>query len=362
MLNDLGSKAPELTEDQKKAQEKAAEIEAMRKRAEDVPKETKVDFTPDVVKPTPAPSMDASSIINTLLAGGGIGSTIAAVGGGILGAKGVSAAGKGAINLGKNVVGGAANLGKNVVGGAANLGKNVVGGIGRGFGVARGALNTAAAANGMNIGVRGALALPGGVAGTTALGAGAFAGGAAVGYGISQVPVGDKGENVASVLGDKLYDTMPDLFTSLSQNLPGFLGGGGASALTEEEQASQAKGLEVALATLKESQQQFAQQFENTSRPEEFSKAEMLAKSEETATEKAKATEKEKPFEINNTISVSPNINIAQEAAMDKAELQKMIEAEVKKFGEAIVKIADEKAKAREKGVVNPPQNLNLTA
>jgi TP901 family phage tail tape measure protein len=67
---------------------------------------------------------------------------------------------------------------------------------------------------------------------------------------------------------------------------------------------------------------------------------------------------KEASTETTNNISVAPNINIAQSAANDKAELQKMIEAEVKKFGEAIVKLADEKAKNREKGTVNPPQSM----
>ena len=67
---------------------------------------------------------------------------------------------------------------------------------------------------------------------------------------------------------------------------------------------------------------------------------------------------KEGSTETTNNISVAPNINIAQAAANDKADLQKMIEAEVKKFGEAIIKLADEKAKNREKGTVNPPQSM----
>ena len=77
-----------------------------------------------------------------------------------------------------------------------------------------------------------------------------------------------------------------------------------------------------------------------------------------TTPEPTTQANKEASKETTNNISVAPNINIAQSAANDKAELQKMIEAEVKKFGEAIVKLADEKAKNREKGTVNPPQSM----
>jgi len=255
--------------------------------------------------------------LNTALTAGGLG-------GGIIGSALGGALGAGVANVSTKAVGGALNVGKNAVGGALNVGKNVVGGIGGGFGAARGALNTAAAANGMNIGVGEALALPGGVAGTTALGVGAFAGGAAAGYGISQIPVG-KGENVASTMGNAMYNMAPTLF-------------GGPS---KEQQAQEEADAQRQIEEIKNRKKQ--------KRSNEYQ--------DDRATTSTQAN-KEASTETTNNISVAPNINIAQSAANDKAELQKMIEAEVKKFGEAIVKLADEKAKNREKGTVNPPQSM----
>jgi TP901 family phage tail tape measure protein len=67
---------------------------------------------------------------------------------------------------------------------------------------------------------------------------------------------------------------------------------------------------------------------------------------------------KEASTETTNNISVAPNINIAQAAANDKADLQKMIEAEVKKFGEGLLKIVEEKSRNSAKGTVTPPQSM----
>ena len=253
--------------------------------------------------------------LNTALAAGGLG-------GGVISSAIGGAFGGGVANASIKAVGGAANVGKNVVGGAVNVGKNVVGGVGRGFGVARGALNTAAVANGMNIGVGQALALPGGALGTTALGVGAFAGGAAAGYGISQIPVGD-GENVASTMGNAMYNMVPTLF-------------GGPS---KEQQAEEEAGFQRQIEEIKNRKKQPKEY--NDDRPQSTTQA-----------------NKEASKETTNNISVAPNINIAQAAANDKADLQKMIEAEVKKFGEGLLKIVEEKSKNTAKGTVTPPQSM----
>ena len=127
---------------------------------------------------------------------------------------------------------------------------------------------------------------------------------------------------------------------------------------SEEEQAAQAEQEKAAQAKFQESKQRRLTQQQVQNAP----KVEAPAGQIEEAAKTAETKKQEQPSQVNNTISVAPSINIAQQAATDKAELQKMIEAEVKKFGETIVKIADDKAKAREKGVVNPPQKVNITA
>ena len=218
--------------------------------------------------------------LNTLLAGGG-------VGGGL-----ISSAIGGAFGAG------AANVGTKVVGGTVNVGKNVVAGAGRGIGTAAPAIGRA-------------LFNP-----YTA----AAAGGAAVGYGISQIPVGN-GENVASTMGNAMYNMAPTLF-------------GGPS---KEQQAQQETDFKRQIEEIKNRKKQKEQ-----------------TPTQETTTQ----ANKEKPTETTNNISVAPNINIAQAAANDKAELQKMIEAEVKKFGEGLLKIVEEKSRNMAKGTVTPPQSM----
>ena len=172
----------------------------------------------------------------------------------------------------------------------------------------------------MNIGVGEALALPGGALGTTALGVGAFAGGAAAGYGISQIPVGD-GENVASTMGNGMYNMAPTLF-------------GGPS---KEQQAEEEAGFQRQIEEIKNRKKQ---------------------KEQAPTAEPTTQANKEGSTETTNNISVAPNINIAQAAGNDKADLQKMIEAEVKKFGEGLLKIVEEKSRNSAKGTVTPPQSM----
>ena len=143
-------------------------------------------------------------------------------------------------------------------------------------------------------------------------------------------------------------------FKLLSSALPSFLGGGGAEGPSQEDEAKTNEMFNQA----KEKQKQ---RLERQQAVSEAPTAE-VPENQLKEVQKTASTQEAQQNQINNTISVSPSINIAQQAATDKAELQKLIEAEVKKFGETIVKIAEDKAKAREKGVVNPPQKLNLTA
>ena len=326
----MSSVVPPLTEEQRRMQEQAAASAAAAKQLGGATTSTRADL----ISTGAGPAAPAPDILNTLLTGGGLGGLI---GGGL------SLAG-GALPLATKALGGAANLGKNAIGGAANLGKNAIGGI-------RGALNTAAVANGMNIGVGEALALPGGALTTTALGVGAFAGGAALGYGAGELV--DPGAEKRTAMLESIPGVKTG-FEFLSSALPSFLGGGGAEGPSQEDEAKTNEMFNQA----KEKQKQRLQRQQAVS---EAPTAEVPENQMQEA-QKTASTQEAQQNQINNTISVSPSINIAQQAATDKAELQKLIEAEVKKFGETIVKIAEDKAKAREKGVVNPPQKLNLTA
>ena len=230
--------------------------------------------------------------------------------------------------------------------GAVNVGKNVVGGIGKGFGAARGVLNTAAAANGMNIGVGEALALPGGALTTTALGVGAFAGGAALGYGAGELF--DPGAEKRTAMLEAIPGVKTG-FEFLSSALPSFLGGGGAEGPSQEDEAKTTEMFNQA----KEKQKQRLQRQQAVS---EAPTAE-VPENQLKEVEKTASAEKAQQNQITNTISVSPTISIAQQAATDKNEIQKMIEAEVQKFGKKIIEIAESKAKSRENGTVEPPRS-----
>ena len=250
--------------------------------------------------------------------------------------------------LGGALGGGVANVSTKAVGGAVNVGKNVVGGVGEGFGAARGVLNTAAAANGMNIGVGEALALPGGALTTAALGVGAFAGGAAVGYGAGELF--DPGAEKRTAMLESIPGAKP-AFEFLSSALPSFLGGGGAEGPSQEDEAKATEMFNQA----KEKQKERLQRQQAVS---EAPTAE-VPENQLKEVQKTASTEKAQQNQITNTISVSPTISIAQQAAAnDKADLQKMIEAEVKKFGEGLLKIVEEKSKNTAKGTVTPPQSM----
>jgi TP901 family phage tail tape measure protein len=328
----MSSVIPELTEEQKRTREMSAAAENKATELGRTEGATAaVDFTSSGNKTTP-PKLSFDSILNTLLAGGG--GLAALVGGGLSFAGGaLPLAGK-LLGGGANVVKGAGTTAAGAAGGAANIFKGIAGGAAN---LARGAGTAAAGfvrANPM----------------TSAL-----AGGAALGYGAGELfdPGAEKRTS--------MLESIPGAKEGLSwwsQNAPTFLGGGGASGLTEEEKAAQEEQLKVAQQQSKEIRaQKLARQQAVGEAPTAAPSPEATAEAERTA-----ATPVEQQNQINNNISVAPSINIAQQAATDKAELQKMIEAEVKKFGEAIVKIADDKAKAREKGVVNPPQKVNITA
>jgi hypothetical protein len=223
--------------------------------------------------------------------------------------------------------GGLASLiggGLSFAGGALPFAGKALGGVG---GLVRGAgTAVAGAAGGTGLGI----------AGTVLAGGAAAVGGYKAGEAIGE----------ATGLTEKLSNALAPLFAQ-------FMGGP-----SSEEQAQIDQQSNVA------QQQQKAIREEKLARQQAVGEAPTAAPSPEATAEaeRTAATPVEQQNQINNNISVAPSISIAQQAATDKAELQKMIEAEVKKFGEAIVKIADDKAKAREKGVVNPPQKVNITA
>jgi len=330
------------TDEQRKNRELEA---ASRKATKDLETASGKPVTADLIKPTideqmPIPPMSFENIANSAMLLGGTALALPAV------ARGVSTVAGGAANVGKNVIGGAANVGKNVIGGAARGVSTVAGGASNLFTAGRVGLNSAAAANGFNIPAAQAFGMSPLV--TTALGVSAFAGGAALGYTAGEAF--DPGAEKRTAMLESIPGVQ-DGFKLLSSSLPSWLGGGGGEELSPEEQAANMKKFEELKARALEKQQAV----------EQAPKAEAPQTQVEEAAKTAKAEQAE-PTQVNNNISVSPNINIAQKEALDKAELQKMIEEEVKKFGEAIFKIAEDKAKAREKGVVNPPQRLSLTA
>ena len=300
-LYKMGSKAPELTEEQRKMQEQAAASATAAKQLEGVTAPT----TSDLISTGAGTAAPKTDILNTLLAGGG--GLASLIGGGL------SLAG-GALPLAGKLLGGGANAAK-------SAGTAVAGGASRALpAVGRAVVNPYTAS---------------------------FAGGAALGYGAGELF--DPGAEKRTAMLESIPGA-PEIFKSLSSTLPSFLGGGGAEELSPEEQEANMRRLEESKARRLERQA-----------AEQAPKAEVPQDQLDQAAKTAKA-EKAEQTQVNNTISVSPSINIAQQAATDKVELQKLIEAEVKKFGETIVKIAEDKAKAREKGVVNPPQKLNLTA
>jgi TP901 family phage tail tape measure protein len=179
------------------------------------------------------------------------------------------------------------------------------------------------------------------VLGTIAAGLAAFAGGAAVGYGVSQISAGkdEQGndQNVAEKLGGAMYNAAPSLF-------------GGNS---EQDQQALDDDYNKKLAKENERSKKIKQQKALESAPKVDQQTEDQAKSAETI------AKKEAPQQNQTTnINVAPSVSVSQVAATDKAELQKMIEAEVKKFGETIIKIADDRSKARSNGTVNPPQAM----
>lgn len=288
-LGKMSSVIPELTEEQKKAEEKAKAAEEGKKKVENAPAIIDTNLTGG----NTTEARPATDWMNTLFSTAGIASALPFLGG---------AAGGAAVKGGAGLVKG-------------------------GVGLARGVM---AAGGGTALGT----------AGTVGLGVGAAYGGYEAGnYIATQTEIGQK-------FTEKGGDLLAPLFSQ-------FMGGP-----SKEEQAAidqQSAAAQQQSKTIRE--QKLAQQ----QAVEQAPKAEIPQEQLDQAAQTAKA-EKAEPTQVNNTISVSPSINIAQQAATDKAELQKIIEEEVKRFGEAIVKVADEKAKAREKGVVNPPQKLNLTA
>jgi len=179
------------------------------------------------------------------------------------------------------------------------------------------------------------------VLGTIAAGLAAFTAGAAVGYGVSQMSAGQdeqgNDQNVAEKLGGAMYNAAPSLF-------------GGNS---EKDQQALDDDFNKKLAIENERSKKIKQQKALESAPKVDQQTEDQAKSAETI------AKKEAPQQNQTTnINVAPSVSVSQVAATDKAELQKMIEAEVKKFGENIVKIADDRSKARLSGTVNPPQAM----
>jgi TP901 family phage tail tape measure protein len=223
--------------------------------------------------------------------------------------------------------GGLASLvggGLSLVGGALPFAGKALGGVG---GLVRGAgTAVAGAAGGAGLGVAGTV----------------LAGGAAA--------VG--GYKAGELIGEKTGSTEA-LGNLLAPLFAKFMGGPSSEEQAKiEEQSNVAQQQSRAIREQKLEQQQAVSEAPTAEVPE----------SQMQEAQKTASTQEAQQNQINNTISVSPSINIAQQAATDKVELQKLIEAEVKKFGETIVKIAEDKAKAREKGVVNPPQKLNLTA
>lgn len=223
--------------------------------------------------------------------------------------------------------GGLASLvggGLQLAGGALPLAGKALGGVG---GLVRGAgTAVAGAAGGTGLGI----------AGTVLAGGAAAVGGYKAGEAIGE----------ATGLTEKLSNALAPLFAQ-------FMGGP-----SPEEQAQIDQQSNVA------QQQSKAIREEKLARQQAVAEAPTTTPTKEimTEAEKTAGTTVEQQNQINNNISVAPSISIAQQAATDKVELQKMIEEEVKKFGESIIRIADAKAKSREKGTVNPPQRVNLTA
>ena len=299
----MSSVVPPLTEEQRRMQEQAAASAAAAKQLEGATTPT----TSDLISTGAGTAAPKTDILNTLLAGGG--GLASLIGGGL------SFAG-GALPVASKLIGGGVNVAKSAgtaVAGAPGGAANLVKGAGT-------AVAGFARANPMTS---------------------AFTGGAALGYGISQLPAGG-GENVA----EKIGNVLAPLFAK-------FMGGPSEEEQAQiEEQSNIAQQQSRAIREQKLEQQQAVSEAPTAEVPEG-----QMQEAQKTA-----STQEAQQNQINNTISVSPSINIAQQAATDKVELQKLIEAEVKKFGETIVKIAEDKAKAREKGVVNPPQKLNLTA
>lgn len=202
--------------------------------------------------------------------------------------------------------------------------------------------------------LRGATALGPAIGAGGAMGAvGTVGAGAAVGYASYQ-----GGEAFGEYIdpgAEKRTATLESIpgvktgFKSLSSALPSFLGGGGAEGPSEEDEAKANEKFNQA----KE------KQFQRLQRQQAVSEAPTAEVPERQLKEaqKTSSTEKAQKNEVTNNISVSPTISIAQQAATDKNEIQKMIEQEVQKFGKKIIQIAESKAKSRENGTVEPPQS-----
>ena len=273
------------------------------------------------------PEAPKPDILNSALAGGGI---ITAITTGVVSAVGSSLVSKmlGTAATAAPAVGTASTTAV----GATTTGA-VTGGVVGGTEVAAGA-----AAGGAEVAAATGLTT---VLGTIAAGLAAFAGGAAVGYGVSQISAGkdEQGndQNVAEKLGGAMYNAAPSLF-------------GGNS---EQDQQALDDDYNKKLAKENERSKKIKQQKALESAPKVDQQTEDQAKSAETI------AKKEAPQQNQTTnINVAPSVSVSQVAATDKAELQKMIEAEVKKFGETIIKIADDRSKARLSGTVNPPQAM----
>ena len=271
-------------------------------------------------------------ILNSALAGGGI---VGAITSSVMGAISSNLVGK---VLGTAATGAVGTAATGAVGTAATTA------VGTAATTAVGATTTGAvAAGGAEVAAAAGLTT---VLGTIAAGLAAFTAGAAVGYGISQQTSDTKDEygndqTNAENYGGAKFNAAPDWLKKR-------MGGN-----SEKDQQALDDDFNKKLAIENERSKKIKQQKALESAPKVDQQTEDQAKSAETI------AKKEAPQQNQTTnINVAPSVSVSQVAATDKAELQKMIEAEVKKFGETIVKIADDRSKARLSGTVNPPQAM----
>ena len=228
--------------------------------------------------------------------------------------------------------GGLAMLGYGATKAIPAIGRGIAGGASAVRGVA---------ALGPAIGAGGAAGVVGTVGAAAGVGYASYQGGEALGEYI------DPGAEKRTAMLESIPGAKP-MLKSLSSALPSWLGGGGAEGPSEEDEAKANEKFNQA----KEKQKQRLQRQQAVS---EAPTAE-VPESQVKEAQKTASTEKAQKNEVTNNISVSPTISIAQQAATDKNEIQKMIEQEVEKFSKRILGIAESKAKSRENGIVEPPR------